>query len=242
LNVNKNYGFEKATSDWILSLDADERITPELAQEIRMMTNQYNNHAGYWIPRKNIIFGKWIEHTGWYPDYQLRLFKKGKGKFLEKHVHEMLHVEGETAKLQHPLLHLNYETVQQFIGKMSTIYTPNEAKNLQEKGYKVSYFDVITMPAKEFISRFFAQQGYKDGFHGLVLSLLQAFYYLLIVINVWQEEKFTEIKGDKEYLFFAKELRKIQKELMYWYVTSLVEIHKNPIKKLQRKIKRKFQQ
>src|SRR3989344_6118283 len=70
LNVNKNYGFSKATGDWILSLDADERVTDELKKEI---TNVVKNDeiAGYWIPRKNIIFGKWIEHTGWYPDYQL---------------------------------------------------------------------------------------------------------------------------------------------------------------------------
>lgn len=241
LNVNKNFGFEKATGDWILSLDADEQITPELAQEIRKMIEEYHNYNGYWIPRKNIVFGKWIEHTGWYPDYQLRLFKKNKGKFAEEHVHEMITIEGDTTKLQNPMIHLNYETIQQFVNKMNMIYTPNEAKNLREKGYRVTYFDVITMPAKEFMNRFFAQQGYLDGFHGFVLSLLQAFYYLLIVLNAWQEEGFPEIETKENYQNLDKEVKKIKKDMQYWYMTSLIAMTKNPIKKLSFKIKRKLQ-
>src|SRR3989344_3655909 len=89
LNRNKNFGFTKATGDWILSLDADERLTPELSAEIR---NSIRAHqfVAYEIPRKNIIFGKWIQHSIWWPDYNLRLFRRGKGKFPEKHVHEKL--------------------------------------------------------------------------------------------------------------------------------------------------------
>src|SRR3989344_5565695 len=104
LNVNKNFGFTKAKGEWILNLDADERVSPELQKEIkseilnpRLPKPGTGGQAkpetnGYWIPRKNIIFGKWIEHTGWYPDHQLRLFKNGKGKFEERHVHEMIKV------------------------------------------------------------------------------------------------------------------------------------------------------
>ena len=88
LNVNKNFGFSKATSDWILSLDADEEITKELAQEIRSAINAQNELSGYWIPRKTILFGKWIMHGLWWPDKQLRLFKKNKGKFPGIHVYE----------------------------------------------------------------------------------------------------------------------------------------------------------
>ncbi|HEV2339172.1 MAG TPA: glycosyltransferase family 2 protein [Patescibacteria group bacterium] len=240
LNVNKNYGFSKATGEWILCLDADERVTPGLEKEIQEVIEREGSVVGYWIPRKNIVFGKWIEHTGWYPDHQLRLFQKGKGKFPQKHVHEMIVVAGETAQLTNPMLHLNYETIQQFVAKMSTIYTPNEAKNLRDKGYRVSYLDVVTLPSKEFMKRFFAQEGYKDGLHGFALSLLMAFYYLLVVLNAWQEEGFQEIQEEKAYQQLGKEMTKIHKELRYWYLTSLLEKTKSPLKKLGMKIRRKM--
>ena len=85
LNINKNYGFTKASGDWVLYLDADERITPELAGEITLVVDN-SQVVAYWISRKNIIFGKWIKHAGWHPDYQLRLFKRDGGKFPEQHV------------------------------------------------------------------------------------------------------------------------------------------------------------
>ncbi|HSX40197.1 MAG TPA: glycosyltransferase family 2 protein, partial [Candidatus Saccharimonadales bacterium] len=99
LNVNKNFGITKASGEWVLYLDDDEQVTPELAKEIKEITSQKDAADGYLIPRKNIIFGKWIEHTGWYPDYQLRLFKKGKGKFAEIHVHELVSIDGLVGKL-----------------------------------------------------------------------------------------------------------------------------------------------
>src|SRR5260221_13101582 len=120
LNVNKNFGFTKATGDWILNLDSDERITSELAKEIKEKIEN-TDIVGYWIPRKNIIFGKWIQNSIWWPDYQLRLFKTGKGKFAKNTVHEPLHVEGETAKLTHPLEHINYVSVTQYVERMNTI-------------------------------------------------------------------------------------------------------------------------
>ena len=185
LNVNKNFGFSKASSDWIISLDADERITPELQKEIlstinslpRRQAGQLSTLNGYWIPRKNIIFGKWIEHSGWHPDHQLRLFKRGKGKFPEEHVHEMVKVEGGSGQLNGHILHYNYDSISQFLQKLGTIYGPNEAEQLIKKGYSFDPRDAIRFPVKEFLSRFFAREGYKDGFHGLMLSVLMAVSY-----------------------------------------------------------------
>ena len=242
LNVNKNYGFSKATGDWILSLDADERISPELAKEIQSsIINHKSSVAGYWIPRKNIIFGKWIEHTGWYPDYQLRLFKKGKGKFEEKHVHEMIKLEGEAGKLESPIIHYNYENISHFL-KKTLLYTENEANQLTEKGYNFSWQDSVRFPTKEFVSRFFAREGYKDGLHGLVLSLLMAFYHLLIFVNIWEKLKFEQTE-EKEFLANVRqEFRKGHKEVFFWFSKASIDTARNPLKKLILKIKNKISQ
>lgn len=221
LNVNKNFGFTKATGEWILSLDADERVTPELRREIESrIMNHESGINGYWIPRKNIIFGKWIRHTGWYPDYQLRLFKKGKGKFPEIHIHEMVEVRGETANLKGHIEHLNYESILQFLVKLTNIYVPNEAKVLIDNGYKITWQDCLGMSTREFINRFFAQKGYKDGLHGLVLSLLMAFYHLIVFIKIWEKQGFKEQKIKLDSI--AKESKKVQKEFKYWFLTAKI--------------------
>ena len=117
IDLQKNYGFEKATSDWILSVDADEEVSKELAKEIKETINKKNSINGYWIPRKNIIFGKFIQNTGWYPDPQLRLFKKGYGKFAKAHVHEPIKLTGESAYLSEHLIHHHYESISEFLKK-----------------------------------------------------------------------------------------------------------------------------
>ncbi len=218
LNVNKNFGFTKATGDWILSLDADERVTPELKNEILSTLNfQLSTPNGYWTPRKNIIFGKWIQHAGWYPDYQLRLFRNGKGSFPQKHVHEMIEVSGQTEKLQNHLLHYNYDTISQFIQKLDGIYANNEAEQLLKNGYSFSWADAIRMPAKEFLSRFFARQGYKDGFHGLMLSFLMAFYHFVVFAKIWEKKGFREIQNDTFLQEVEHEFKKNKTEFRYWF-------------------------
>lgn len=243
LNINKNFGFSKASEEWILSLDADERITVELAKEIKSIINNkssvINNVNGFWIPRKNIIFSKWIEHAGWYPDYQLRLFKKGRGKFEEKHVHEMIKLEGESERLKNPIIHHNYENIAQFLQK-TLFYAENEADQLIEKGYEFVWQDSIRFPTKEFISRFFAREGYKDGLHGLVLSLLMAFYHLVVFVNIWEKLKFKQIE-EKEFLSNVRqEFRKGHKEVFFWFSKTSIDTARNPLKKLILRIKSKI--
>ncbi|OGH14146.1 MAG: hypothetical protein A2860_03955 [Candidatus Levybacteria bacterium RIFCSPHIGHO2_01_FULL_37_33] len=243
LNVNKNFGFSKAKNEWILSLDGDERVSEELREEIKLTLRLHSGQAinGYWIPRKNIIFGKWIEHTGWYPDYQLRLFKKRKGKFEEKHVHEMIKLEGEAGKLESPIIHYNYENISQFLQK-TLLYTENEADQLIEKGYNFSWQDCVRFPAKEFISRFFASEGYKDALHGLVLSLLMAFYHLIVFVSIWQKLKFKQVE-EKQFLESVnEEFSRGQKEIFFWFPKARIDSAKNPLKKLILKIKSKISQ
>lgn len=243
LNINKNFGFIKATKEWILYLDDDEKLTSELQIEIgkwKKSLAEAVEIVGYWIPRKNIIFGKWIEHTGWYPDYQLRLFKNGKGKFAEVHVHEMLTVDGPLAYLLSPLEHSNYENIHEFMYKMVMTYAPNEADVLIKDGYTFDFIDSIRFPANEFLSRFFARQGYKDGLHGLMLSLLMAFYHLVIFGYLWEKKNFASVNSSELLPRLSKATTVFKKDLSYWSHTKKIELEKNPVKKIYYKTIRKI--
>ncbi len=239
LNINKNFGFSQASGDWILSLDADERVTPELRTEMQKILKKESETQGYWIPRKNIIFGKWIQNSIWWPDYQLRLFKKNAGTFPEKHVHEMITVIGKTEKLQNPMTHENYATISQYLYKLDKIYTENEVENFINSGKTISYLDAIRFPLNDFLKTFFAQKGYKDGLHGLVLSLLQAFYAEVVFAKIWERQGFHEYNSPQFLLDIGRESTKLLYETRYWYLTQSIEETRNPIKKIMLKIKRK---
>ncbi len=241
IDLQKNFGFTKASNEWILNLDADEEASSELASEIKSeIRNPKSEINGYWIPRKNFIFGKWIEYSGWYPDYQLRLFRKGKGRYVNKHVHEDLNVEGETANLNNHILHHNYDTISDFINKTVNIYAINEAEEKLRKGYSFSYFDAIRFPLGEFLSRFFARKGYRDGFHGLMLALLMSFYHFIVFAIIWERKGFKQYEG-KEFLSDTeKEFEKAGKEIFFWITKEKIETLKNPIKKNLFKLSRKI--
>lgn len=236
LNVNKNYGFTKATGDWILYLDADEIVSDELQKEVQKVISGKDDFNGYWIPRKNFIFKKLIMHGGWYPDHQMRLFKKGQGKFEERHVHEMINVNGKTEYLKEHLLHDNYESISQFLHKTTIIYAPNEADELIRKGYVFDFRDCFKFPSKEFISRFFARNGYQDGFHGLILAMFMSFYHFIVFCFLWERNGFKDTQANKIVNFVEKESLEIKKELNYWIIKEKIKLIKNPVKKLIVKI------
>ncbi|RJQ37722.1 glycosyltransferase family 2 protein [Candidatus Microgenomates bacterium] len=240
LNVNKNFGFTKASGDWILCLDADERVSSELKNEIKLTIEKDTEVMGYFIPRKNIIFTKWIKHTGWYPDYQSRLFKNGKGKFAEKHVHEMIEIEGKTEYLKENLIHYNFESISQFLHKHINIYAPNEVDNIIAGGYKFDYLDAIRFPIKEFLSRFFAREGYKDGLHGLVLSLFMAFYHFIIFAYLWEKQGFPSVEKNNFLQEMRGEFKKINKDIMFWFSNEQTKMIKNPLIKILHKVRKKL--
>lgn len=238
LNKNKNFGFTKATGDWIISLDADERLTPQLGKEIKTAILDKNIN-GFDIPRKNIIFGKWIEHSIWWPDYNLRLFRRGKGKFAEVHVHEKLDVNGKVGKLENPMIHYNYQTVSQFINKMNKTYTESESENFIKSGKNIYWFDAIRWPANDFAKTFFSEHGYKDGMHGLVLSLFQAFYALVFFAKVWEKkENFKDLTPDNFFVEVLGEFQKATKDLRYWIYETLID--QSPARKIYYKLRRKL--
>src|SRR5665811_415962 len=228
---------DRAKGEWILCNDQDEKVEKELGEEILEKVKKGDLEVnGYYIFRKNYIFNRWIEHAGWYPDPQLRLFRKGKGKYEEKHVHQQIKVIGKTENLKNHIIHHNYQSISQFIQKTS-IYAKNEADDKIKKGYTFSYFDAIRFPLSEFLSRFFAREGYKDGFYGLMLSIFMAFYHFLIFAYIWEENNFKQME-EKEFVpEFEKEEGNAGKELKYWLYKSKIKKIKIPLKKILSKFK-----
>ena len=240
IDLQKNFGFSKATGDWILSLDADERVTPALAREIKSTVNSQSSIVnGYWIPRKNIIFGKWIQSDMWWPDYQLKLFKKGKGKFDKSSVHRALVLEGASEKLTNPLTHYNYTSIHQYLEKLNN-YTDIEAEHLSKEGYEFNWLDAIRFPVNDFAKTFFLQKGFRDGIHGLVLSIFQAFYMGIVFAKLWEKEGFKEVETKNFLKEVLSEFKESKNKIIFWFTSSLIEQSKNPLSKLGLKIKRKI--
>lgn len=240
LNKPKNFGFSKASCDWILSLDADERVSADLATEIKRHLASINDLLppiqinGYWMRRKNFVFGKWLQHGIWYPDRQLRLFRRGKGKFPGIHNHEYLVVEGKTEELSGHLLHESYQTITQYIDKFNHTYTDNEAENFIKSGKKVVWIDAMRWPLSDFLTNFFARQSYKDGLHGLVLSLLQAFYSFTVFAKIWEKQGFWEYDSKELAREVKSEFQAKAKEFSWWYTKEMLPWFVKPKKILKR--------
>lgn len=237
LNLNKNFGFTKATGDYILNLDGDEEIQDELGKEILSVVGVKDGPDGYWIARKNIIFGKWIRHGIWWPDRQIRLFKRGKGKFPCVHIHEYIKVDGRVGTLAAPYIHYNYESIHQYLVKIDRAST-SEALSLEEMKYQVMWYDAIRFPVSDFIKIYFAEFGYRDGLHGLVLALLQSFYSFCTFAKVWEKQKFEE--KDVQLSAVGSELNRNKKEIRYWFLTSIIADTHTPIQRFTKKIQRKL--
>jgi (heptosyl)LPS beta-1,4-glucosyltransferase len=189
----RNFALRQAQGDWILILDADEEISPDLAKILKDLTT-YREINFYRLPRKNIIFGKWVKHSRWWPDYVIRFFKKGSVRWSEK-IHSVPLTRGEGKDLEakeiNAIIHYNYNSINQYLEHLNR-YTKIQAEDLIKSGYKFSWRDMLKKPMGEFLSRFFVGESYKDGLHGLVLSLLQAFSELIKYLKVWEKEKFVE--------------------------------------------------
>ncbi len=161
---------------WILFVDADERVTPALAQEIRTAIDR-GDAVGYWVPRRNIVVGQEVRGGGFWPDYQLRLLRRDRAAYdLARPVHEVVLLDGPAGHLQEPLLHLNYRSWAQFHRKQRR-YAAYEARILAQRGLRPRPHNFVLQPWREFRRRFVALGGWRDGLHGLRLSLLLAWYY-----------------------------------------------------------------
>jgi (heptosyl)LPS beta-1,4-glucosyltransferase len=163
-------------AEWILFVDADERATPQLAEEVQSALAG-GRHAGYWIPRRNFIVGREVRGGGFWPDYQLRLLRHDAARYdLERAVHEVVVLDGPAGYLQQPLIHYNYESWPQFYHKQR-FYAGYEARILAGQGICPRPHNFVLQPLREFHRRFVTLQGWRDGVHGLRLAILLAWYY-----------------------------------------------------------------
>jgi glycosyltransferase involved in cell wall biosynthesis len=167
----------RSSADWVLFVDADERVTPALAAEVRRVIDA-PTVAGYRIPRDNYLFGRLTRGAGWYPDYQTRLLRVGAAAFdPARQVHEVAQLQGELGTLENPFIHYNYESVSHFHDKQRR-YTAYDARILYESGVRPKPQNYLLQPLRQFWWRFIALKGYQDGWHGLRLCLLMAWYEL----------------------------------------------------------------
>jgi glycosyltransferase involved in cell wall biosynthesis len=169
----RNAALAALETDWVFFVDADERGTLALGEEIRRNIAE-SPETGWYVPRHNYIFGRLTRGGGWYPDYQLRLFRHGHVHY-RRPVHEVAEVDGEIGMLTTPLLHYNYRDVAHF-HEVQRRYTRFEAEILQEQGVKPRLYTPYSQPLRHFWWRFVRLKGYRDGFHGLRLSLYMAYY------------------------------------------------------------------
>ena len=164
-------------ADWVLFVDADERVTPELAVEVRAVIDR-PGYAGWQIPRHNYLFGRLTLGAGWYPDYQTRLLRVGAARYdPDRHVHELAQLDGPLGTMAQPFIHYNYRSAAQFHSKQRA-YSAYDAGILRQQGVRPRLHNYILQPWRQFWWRFVTLRGWRDGLHGLRLSALMAWYEL----------------------------------------------------------------
>ncbi len=169
----RNAALDAIDTDWVFFVDADERGTPLLGEEIREVIANCIE-AGWYVPRHNYIFGKLTLGAGWHPDYQLRLLKHGKVRY-ERPVHEITEVDGEIGYLRNTLIHYNYRDADHFHAKQRA-YSSYDASILKQEGIRPKPHNFVLQPLRQFYWRYVTLKGYRDGLHGFRLSLLMMYY------------------------------------------------------------------
>lgn len=181
----KNRALNLATQDWVLSIDADERVTPELKDEILAVINGISSADCYAIPRLSWYCGRFIKHSGWYPDYVDRLFKRGSAKFSDHLVHERLLPNGTVKKLKHHFLHYSYRNFEQVLKKVDS-YSTASAQQAFAKGQQGSLAQALLHGFWSFFRTYIIRKGFLDGQYGLTLAISNAATSYYKYIKLWQ--------------------------------------------------------
>jgi glycosyltransferase involved in cell wall biosynthesis len=183
--AQKNYAASVAKHDWILSLDADERVTPELAAEIKSTLAGLPPCRGYRMPRVTWHLGRWIRTTDWYPDDQLRLYDRRAAEWTGRHVHESVSVRGPVGPLRGELQHFAYRDIADHLETIDR-YTTYAARQMREDGRRAGVLDLAVHPPLAFLRNYALRGGIRDGVPGLIISAMNAYYVFLKLAKLWE--------------------------------------------------------
>ena len=183
--AQKNFAISKASHSWILSLDADECVSPELTKEILSVLSTDGPAKGFRVPRKNIFFGRWLRHGDLWPDYQVRLFRRDAGEFNEKSVHESVLVHGHVGVFSAPLEHRSYDEFVDFIQRQVK-YAELSAEDLFAGGIEPGIGDFVIRPLWRFFKSYILKMGLRDGVQGLWVSVGSAYYVFMRAAFLWE--------------------------------------------------------
>jgi len=188
-STQRNRAEAFAACDWVLQLDADEVVTPELADEIRAFfrSGLHATHPSARMPRKEIVFGKWVRHGGWYPQYKLRMYRKGAGSWTGR-VHEKYETHGPVHTFANPIVHDSYRDIPVFVDKFNR-YSTIDAEEDFAAGRKFRLHKLFLVPLERFFGRYVRHRGYRDGFHGFALAALIGLNYFLRNLKLWELQR-----------------------------------------------------
>ena len=181
----KNHAATLASHDWIFSLDADERITPALAAEIRQLLHEEPARRGYRVPRVTFHLGRWIRTTDFYPDFQTRLYDRRAARWRGKYVHESVQVDGGAGHLTSELQHYSYRDLADHLDRINR-YSTLAARQMHEAGRRAGLLDILLHPPAAFVRNYLVRRGFADGTTGLVLSLVNAYSVFLKFAKLWE--------------------------------------------------------
>lgn len=182
----KNWAIPQCSHEWILIVDTDEVLEPGLKEEIETQLKKMDlTIQAYKIPRKNFVYGEWMKYSGFYPDYQTRLFRKGKAVYQDREVHAHMEVEGKTGVLKHHFLHNGFKGLQDWFLKTER-YVRYEADELIKNKRSFSYTRLLIYPPVIFLRNYFIHLGFLEGYRGLLLAMLDSFYYFLVYAKLYE--------------------------------------------------------
>ena len=194
----KNFALGQAAADWVLSVDADERVTAELAAAIRgLLAAPGEGVAGASVPRRTWYLGRWIRHGGWYPDRKVRLVRRGRGRWDGEHVHERLVADGTVRALDGDLLHLSYRGIADHLRTIDR-YTTEAALGLAARGARGALGGMLVNPPLKFLKMYLIKAGFLDGLPGFIAAVMGGYYVFLKYAKLWELRRRQDMNSNDE--------------------------------------------
>jgi hypothetical protein len=191
--LQKNWAIPQAAHEWVMIVDTDERVSPQLRNEVEETLRDPWPYVGYKIPRVNLVFGKPIRGAGYYPDYQLRLFRRDLGRYELRRVHAHVLLDGPCGTLKSPLIHYTHCSLDQTLRNLLVLMTTWEAEereqnalNAERDPTRALFVNLLFRPLGAFGLRYFREGGWRDGYRGLIVSLVWAMYMVITYMKIWE--------------------------------------------------------